>query len=146
MATTTTTTIPTPAQATEAFIACMRSEGIDLPDIPLDSRGLPDLSTVVDLLDTSVVGVRDSVAVCAPILTSAEAINLAADPELLAVVITQLHLFSECMRDGGVENFPDPVPEFSGTGSPYPDVVPVDDPRFDEALAACQELIGSVDP
>jgi hypothetical protein len=145
-ATTTTTTVPTPAEAAAAFAFCMRSEGIDLPDIPLDTQGLPDLSAVVDLMDTSSAAVRTAVATCAPILTSAQAINLLSDPELLAVVIEQLHRFSGCMRDGGVEGFPDPRPEFSGTGSAYPESVPVDDPLFEQALAACQELIGSVSP
>lgn len=144
--TTTTTTVPTPAEAAAAFVFCMRSEGIDLPDIPLDIQGLPDLSAVVDFMDTSTTGVRAALAMCAPILTSAQAINLRSDPELLVVVIEHLHRFSACMREGGVEDFPDPRPEFSGTGSPYPESVPVDDPLFDQALAACEELIGSVSP
>ncbi len=146
VATTTTTTIPTPAEAAAAFVSCMRTEGIDLPDIPLDSQGLPDLAVVVDSMDTSITEVRVALAKCAPILTSAQAINLRSDPELLAVVIEQLHRFSDCMRDGGVEGFPDPRPEFSGTGSPYPESVPVDHPLFDQALGVCEELIGSVSP
>ncbi len=145
-ATTTTTTVPTPAEAAAAFAFCMRSEGIDLPDIPLDPQGLPDLSAVSDLMDTSITEVRAALASCASILTSAQAINLRSDPELLAVVIEQLHRFSECMRESGVEDFPDPRPEFSGMGSPYPESVPVGDSLFDAALTTCEELIGSVSP
>lgn len=142
--TTSTTQVPTPAVATEEFADCMRSEGIELPAIPLDVRGLPDLSAIAAAVDTSAPGGRAALAICAPILTASGAIDLSSDPEVHGLVLDQLYRFSECMREQGLEEFPDPIAEFSGVGAPYPpELVPFNDPVFGAALVACQERIGS---
>jgi hypothetical protein len=46
------------------------------------------------------------------------------------------------MVDLGVEDFPDPVPGFSGIGSPFPVAeIPYSDPGFATAVSACREAL-----
>ena len=87
----------------------MRESGIDAPDIPVDADGRPILSSeLVESIDTDSPEFALAFANCVPLLTSATPIDLGADPELQAVVIDSLRRFSVCMRENGVENFPDP--------------------------------------
>ena len=87
---------------------------------------------------------RRALTDCAPILTSVGALDLRRDPELQAVIVSQLRAFAECVRNEGVATFPDPDPAFSGVGSPFSsDEVPFADPAFDEAVATCREALGS---
>ena len=131
-------------QATLEFGSCMRSQGIDTPDIRLDAQGRPVLDDLRTAVDTSSVEFRRALTDCAPILTRAGALDLRRDPELQAVIIAQLEAFAECVRNEGIEAFPDPDPAFSGVGSPFPaDQVPSTDPSFEAAVAACQEALGS---
>lgn len=144
---TTTTEAPTLGleQATLDFTACMREQGIDFPDIRLDDQGRPVLGDILDEIDTETVEFRGAIATCASILTQAGALDLRTDPELQAVIIDQLQDFSQCMRDNGLTSFPDPDPDFNGTGSPYPlELIPLTDPAFQEATGACQELLGTL--
>ena len=49
------------------------------------------------------------------------------------------------MRNEGLDTFPDPVPGFTGAGSPFPlEQIPFNDPAFGEATLACQDIIGSL--
>ena len=126
------------------FTACMREAGIDAPDIPVDPDGRPILSSeLVESIDTDSPEFALAFATCVPLLTSATPIDLGADPELQAVVIDSLRRFSVCMRDNGVENFPDPAPAWDGSGSPYPVVEAFDtsDPDVDSALEECSRMI-----
>lgn len=127
------------------FTDCMRGEGIEFPDIRIDSEGRPQLGDLLEDLDTATPEFRSALAACASILTRAGALELSSDPELQAVIIDQLASFSECMRTNGVENFPDPVPGFNGTGSPYLlGEIPFDDPDFQAATQTCQESLGDL--
>lgn len=132
-------------QATLQFTACMREEGVDLPDIRLDAQGRPVLGELLDAVDTSSVVFRGALASCSSILTQSGAIDLTTDPEIQAIILDQLQQFSTCMRDEGVTQFPDPVATFAGTGSPYPlEQIPFNDPAFAAAAGACQDIIGSL--
>lgn len=132
-------------QATLEFTACMRSEGVDTPDIRLDAQGIPVLDELLDAVDTTTPEFRTALAACASILTQAGALDLRTDPELQAVVVDQLQQFSECVRREGLRDFPDPDPAFTGTGSPYQiDEVPFADPVFQKAIVSCQEILGSL--
>jgi hypothetical protein len=131
-------------QATLEFGSCMRAQGLDTPDIRLDAQGRPVLGVLRSGVDTSSVEFRRALTECASILTSVGALDLRRDPELQTVIVSQLGAFSECVRDQGVESFPDPDPAFSGVGSPFPsDEVPFTDPAFDAAIAVCQEALGA---
>ena len=100
-----------------------------------------DLRTAVD---TSTVEFRRALTDCAPILTRVGALDLRRDPELQAVIISQLRAFAECVRGEGIDTFPDPDPAFSGVGSPFPaDEVPSTDPLFEAAVETCRDALGS---
>lgn len=126
------------------FTACMRESGIDAPDIPVDPDGRPILSSeLVESIDTESPEFAFAFANCVPLLTSATPIDLGADPELQAVVIDSLRRFSVCMRENGVENFPDPAPGWDGNGSPFPvaEAFDTSDPDVDPALEECSKMI-----
>lgn len=130
-------------QATLEFGSCMRDHGIETPDIRLDAQGRPVLDDLGSAVDTSTAAFRAALTECAPILTRVGALDLRRDPELQAAIVSDLRTFSECVRREGVETFPDPDPAFSGVGSPFPsDEVPFTDPRFEAAVATCQETLG----
>lgn len=146
--TTTTTTAPTttttlgPVEAGAAFVACLRAEGIDVPDLTLDGRGNPMLGELASSLDTTDASVRTSLVACADLLGSAQVADLTADPEVQLLVEAQLQAFSECMRQEGIDGFPDPGEDV--VASPYPlEDVPYEAPGFDEAVVTCEALVGS---
>lgn len=126
------------------FTACLRDHGIEAPDIPVDPDGRPILSSdLVELIDTESPEFALAFATCIPFLTAASPIDLGADPELQAVVIDSLRRFSSCMRENGVEEFPDPAPGWDGNGSPFPvaEAFDMSDPEVDAALDECSRLI-----
>ncbi|MFO7547741.1 MAG: hypothetical protein R6X29_02545 [Acidimicrobiia bacterium] len=136
----TTTTVPASLEETALrFTACMREQGIEIPDIAIGPDGRPLLGDLTGELDPASPEFQDALAVCSPILTEAGALDLSADPELQAVIQDQLQAFAACMRDEGVSRFPDPTPGFTGVGSPFPLAeLPLDDPAFEPALQVCQ--------
>ncbi|MCY4370396.1 MAG: hypothetical protein OXF41_13535 [bacterium] len=126
------------------FTGCLRDHGIEAPDIPVDPDGRAILSSdLVEQIDTESPEFAVAFAMCMPFLTSASAIDLGADPELQAVVIDSLRRFSSCMRENGVEEFPDPAPGWDGNGSPFPvaEAFDMSDPDVDAALEECSGLI-----
>lgn len=126
------------------FTACLRDQGVEAPDIPVDADGRPVLSAgLVEQIDTDSPEFAAAFAACVPLLTLSSPVDLGADPELQAVVQDGLRRFSACMRENGVEEFPDPAPGWDGNGSPYPVAEAFDDsdPDVDAALDACSSLI-----
>jgi hypothetical protein len=127
--TTTATTIPTPQQAEEAFVRCLVEGGVELPDVSGDD--LPLLDRLAPHLDLNEPSIRQHVIECSPVLLLAGSIRL--DPEVAQLVEAQLATFSECMRDEGIVEFPDPL----GDGAWSLDEIPFDAPAFDDAMASC---------
>lgn len=125
------------------FTTCMRTEGIDLPDIQIDADGRPILNTeVLDGVDTQSDEFSAAFLICVPILAQASPVQVGSDPELQAAVQDTLRDFSACMRQNGVENFPDPAPGFDGSGSPFPiTALDTSDPDVDDAFQECSELL-----
>ena len=126
------------------FTACLRQQGIEAPDIPVDPDGRPILSQdLVENIDTGSPEFAVAFAVCIPFLTSASPVDLGADPQLQAGVIDALRRFASCMRENGVEEFPDPAPGWDGNGSPFPvaEAFDISDPEIDTALDECSGLI-----
>jgi hypothetical protein len=143
LAPTTTTTLG-PAESGVAFVECLRTEGVAVVEVAIDNEGFPVLVEVAASLDTTDPATRAAITGCASLLTSAQAAELAADPEIRLLVETQLAAFTACMRDRGIAEFPDPSSAIAGGSVAYPtDSVPFDAPGFDEALAECQEVLGS---
>ena len=139
----TTTTTLSPADARLAFVNCLSDAGVELPPGAFEADGAPRLGPIAESLDTTDPAVQGAVAECAPLLSAAQAADLAADPEVRNLVIEQLAAFTQCMRDQGVSDFPEPDGE-APVDQPYaPENVPFSAPGFDEALATCQDLVGA---
>lgn len=138
--TTTTASPSTGAEAVAMFGDCMAAAGYDLAEIGVDDEGRPDLSAVAGdaVIDP---GFRQAVALCAGPL--GEFLGLEDAPGLQVMIRAQLQNYAACMRSSGVENFPDPTPEFDGTFAPFPpEQIPTDDPEFGPAVEACAAALG----
>jgi hypothetical protein len=120
---------------------CMRDNGIDVPDIGITGDGQLDLSpddmVGVDLEDEEFQAV---VASCLGAFRNSAGFDVVLDPELDAVYMDQLMEFSQCMRDNGLSDFPDPQ---AGSGTPYPLAAWADfgDQDFQDALEMCREIV-----
>lgn len=130
-----------PDEALLAFSACMRENGIELPDIAIGPNGAPLLDpSLIEDIDIQSDEFTQAFSSCLPIIAASGAFQQTADPEQLAEQRDQLVSFSQCMRDEGIEDFPDP----NLTGfTPYPisAFTDIGDPDFDAAVEICQEDI-----
>ena len=142
----TTTTVPlTAQQAVVVFQSCLADRGFNVPNLPFDDAGRPDLSVLADLGDQHSPEWREALASCAAVIVANGALDLGAVPDLAAAVRAELLAFSACMRSQGVEDFPDPAPDFDGTTPPFPlDSIPSDDPDLKTAAEACALTVGEV--
>jgi hypothetical protein len=144
----TTTTIDSDEAMIE-FAACMRGQGIDMPDpvagsadgglvleftVEAGEGELPDLAQTEDL--------DRAFEECSHLLDGVvQQFDL---PEVYEVEDTLL-AFAECMREHGVDM---PDPEFDGAGGVMeigPDVDP-SDPEFQDAQEACMPIFGGGGP
>ena len=138
-----TTTTAAPVAADEAlleFSQCMRDEGIPLPDIAIDADGAPILDpSLLDVIDVQSDEFNDAFEKCQPILAASQAFSVDIDPQLQALIMDQLFEFSQCMRDSGFDDFPDPR-DISAGGPPYPISVfaQFSEPEFEAAIEECQ--------
>jgi len=127
--------------AVEAFRTCLAEKGIVIEEIPIDATGHPRLDLVMATLDFGDPDTAESVSVCSEHLETG-ALDLGDDDVLRQAILEQLQEFSQCMVDLGVEDFPDPVPGFTGVGSPFPVAeIPYSDPGFAIAVTACRETL-----
>jgi hypothetical protein len=133
----TTTTVVSDV-AVESFRTCLADNGIEIEEVPLDATGHPRLDLVMATLDFADPATAEAVSVCSEHL-EAGALDVGDDDLLRQVILEQLHDFSRCMVDLGVEDFPDPVPGFVGVGSPFPVAeIPYADPGFANAVTVCR--------
>lgn len=139
----TTTTVPETvttvgaAEGAQLFGECMSARGIELGSVPIDAQGRPRLDIAmreVDLTETSTVDALDECSM--HLVTGALAMG---DSVVREAVMSRLGQFSECMRERGVPDFPDPVAGFHGIGFPFPvNEVPFEDPDLADAVEACR--------
>jgi len=138
---TTTTAAPTSGdEALLEFSQCMRDEGIPLPDIAVDADGAPILDpALLETIDVQSDEFNDAFEACQPILAASAAFDVDIDPQLQAQIMDQLFMFSQCMREAGFDDFPDPNELSPGT-PPYPISVftQFSDPDFEAAIEECQ--------
>lgn len=138
-----TTTTEAALEADEAllvFSQCMRDEGIPLPDIGIDADGAPLLDpALLDVIDIESDEFTDAFDKCQPILSQSQAFNIDIDPALLAQIEDQLFNFSQCIRDNGFEDFPDPANLASGQPYPLSVLTQFEDPAFEAAVEICQK-------
>lgn len=126
------------------FTACLREEGIDVPDIQLDADGAPILDPeVIQGIDLQSPEFLGAVAGCISILSDAGAFSFSADPELEALQADQLQAFSECMRREGIDDFPDPDTD-AAIPFPITAFTRFNATPFQDALTVCRAEI-SVD-
>jgi hypothetical protein len=141
----TTTTVPlTAEEAAAEFHSCLSDRGLNVPDLPLDETGRPDLSALANTMDQSSQEWREGLTACAAVIVANGSLDLSAVPELAEGVRVQLFAFSACMRSQGVEAFPDPPADFDGTVPPFPlAAIPTDDPELGAAAEACALAVGA---
>jgi hypothetical protein len=146
---TTTTTVDT-EQAILDYAQCMRDHGIDMPDPEINSAGGGVGFTVQAQGDdgegpdsAQMQAMQEADAACRHFLQGA--VQQFEQPDT-AQMQEQMLAFSQCMRDQGVGDYPDPV--FSDNGgvtlmAPGSDQGGFDpsDPAFQAAQEACQQEV-----
>ncbi len=137
----TTTTRLDADEAVLEVTRCMRERGLDVPDIGVTADGQ------LDLRPTDLVGIdlesdefQEAFTSCIAVFQLSGGFDVSLDPELEALFQDQLQEFSQCMRDNGVVDFPDPQ---TGSGTPYPltAFLGFGDPTFEEALETCRQTV-----
>jgi hypothetical protein len=120
----------------QAFVDCMREQGIDMPDPdPNGEGGLLDLQE----LDIPREELQPALDACREYAPFGDNAGEPLDAETLA----QMTEFAQCMRDNGID-VPDPDPN-GGFGLGEGDIDP-QDPDFQAAIEACQDLLAEFRP
>jgi hypothetical protein len=117
-------------EALQNFAECMREQGVDFPD-PDPEGGFEGAEELRDVMADE----PEAVEACQEHLASGE--QDLDDPETQAALLE----FAQCMRDNGVEGFPDPGEE--GFGPALLDEGEAD-PEWDAALEACRSLLAEM--
>ncbi len=123
------------AEQVRKYAQCLRDHGIDVsdPDTGAGGGGLK-----VESRDPAKMDAAQKA--CQKYAPGSGGANSRPDPQALA----RARRFSQCMRDHGVPDFPDPDPNGGGirvSGTRGSDLTP-DNPTFKKAEQACQSLIG----
>ncbi len=114
----------------QAFAECMRDQGVDFPD-PDPEGGFEGAEELREVMEDE----PEAVEACQEHLASGE-VDL-SDPEIQAAMLE----FSQCMRDNGIEDFPDPGDDGFGPALLEEGEA---DPEWDAALEACQPLLAEM--
>lgn len=117
-------------EALQNFAECMREQGVDFPDPDPDGgfEGAEDLREVME-------NEPEAVEACQEHLASGD--QDLSDPAVQAALLE----FSQCMRDNGIEDFPDPGEDGFGPALLEEGSA---DPEWDAALEACQSLLAEM--
>jgi hypothetical protein len=121
-----------PAERVRQFVACMRAEGIDVPDpAPGDATGKSALQFDESSGDKAKVGA--AMEKCVQYLPQG------GEPEQMSPEeLARAQQFAQCMRENGVPDFPDPDP--NGRFGPGSSVrINKDDPAFQAAIEKCNQ-------
>lgn len=143
---------PSPEEAFLEYAACMRGEGIDMPDpeyvdggdgtggIVVSRRNEGDAGEQEPLVDPDSDEFQAAEAECSPILEAVVG-EIEIDPEQQAENREQMLAFSECMREHGVD-YPDPEFGSDGRVTMSVEMGGQDPDDFAAAQAACDEQLG----
>jgi hypothetical protein len=119
----------------QAFVDCMREQGIDMPDPnPNGEGGLLNLEE----LDVTREELQPALDACREHLPFGGEGGEPLDQETL----DQMTEFAQCMRDNGID-MPDPDPNggfIADEGLPFDP----EDPEVQAALEACQDLLAGI--
>jgi len=124
-------------EALLAYAACMRDNGVDVPDPQFGLDGRANMGTLFGELDENDPDVRAATEACDAFLPS----STADDPVLQAERQEVLLQFAECMRDNDVE-MDDPVAG-GGPGRGPMATLDQNDPLVAAGLEACRPLLGT---
>ena len=156
--TTTVTAVPAGAvdenleEALLAFTACMREEGIDLPDPELDAAGNLKLVSFMATAGAAAAeaggteALREAATACRSHLVGVALRFASVDRTEMQ---DRLLAYAGCMREHGYDL---PDPDFSGGGpgmrGPFPGLGlgVLDDPAFQEANESCQGVFAGLVP
>jgi hypothetical protein len=156
--TTTVTAVPAGAsdenleEALLAFTACMREEGIDVPDPELDAAGNLKLVSFMATAGAAAAGaggteaLREAATACRSHLAGVALRFASIDRTEMQ---DRLLAYAGCMREHGYDL---PDPDFSGAGGmmrgPFPGLGlgALDDPAFREANESCQGVFAGLIP
>lgn len=126
-------------QAILDLVACLRVNGLDIPDPQFGPEGptFADPSVVMDIDLTSDTFI-DAMDACEDYLA---AVQPEIDPEQQAEQVEQQLVLAECIRREGIDNFPDPDPV---AGFTFRDMAFIDpfDPDFQAAFTVCAAELG----
>lgn len=111
-----------------AFTQCMRDHGVDMAD-PDPTTGRPQVG---DGVDPDSPAYQEAMDACADLLPEGGALSEPDPAEL-----DQFQAFAECMRDNGLQDFPDPQPGGQGLFEGLDRT----NPGFQAALEACQDVL-----
>jgi hypothetical protein len=118
-----------PAHVWLSFAACLRAHGANEPDPAFDQNGSPQWAVDPKTLPPA------ATQACGSLVQSANLERPGAAPT--AAQLAALTRYSQCLREHGVPDFPDPDPL---TGS-YPTTGdPTREPGWNAATRACQQL------
>lgn len=142
---TTTTTLPL-VEGLSAYRNCLGGLGVPIDEITLDGLGRPRMALAMSDLDLGDRLVLDALDQCGPELVTG-ALDLGNDPQLRRLVQTSLREFAGCIREHGVDSFPDPLPSFSGVGAPFAMTrIPWSDPGLGDAVTVCSRSLRPSSP
>lgn len=125
-------------EAALEYAQCMREHGIDFPD-PVNGRFEFRQSA-----DEDPQKMQEAQEACQDILERAAPPPL--DEEQEAELREATLEFARCMREHGVDDYPDPQFEEGGGVLMQVPEGTEDDPQFEEAQEACQPILESVQP
>lgn len=117
------------------YAQCMRSHGVPMADPQLDSQGNVRNAPAGDKDSLDVAVLRQAQQAC-------QALQPVAPPALSALKLELSREFSRCMREHGVEHFPDPESDAHVE-------VPLevrDDPQYEQAKPLCDEHVRHYSP
>lgn len=135
-----TTTTLSVGESLEVYRDCLADRGLAIEEISRDARGRPLMARALAGLDLTDDSALEALETCGHLLASG-LLDLESDPELRSIVRSKLAELSECIREHGVEEFPDPVPDFDGVGPPFPvNLIPWSDPALSGAMADCSPI------
>jgi hypothetical protein len=120
-----------PQERVLQFVACMRANGVDLPDPePGDVNGKTALRfDETGMEKTKVVAAMEK---CEQYLPEG-----GANDKVTPAEIEGMRRFAQCMRDNGVANWPDPLPDGSFDGDQLSGVSK-DDPAVRAIMDKCR--------
>ncbi|MEV0645602.1 hypothetical protein AB0I28_10090 [Phytomonospora sp. NPDC050363] len=119
-----------PASAILDYAQCMRDNGVPMPDPEVNANGEGSISLPEGVDRATLDAAEEKCREFMP--------NGGEPPELDPEVLEQLRAYSKCMREHGVDDFPDPEPK---GGIQYEAPPPGSDADFTAAEEACGDLM-----